>query len=413
MQLRVLLLCATTLCATTRIAAGEEHPATGPEREWSVLPALGYNPDTGLDIGVFTHVVQLDPEVHPYRWRVRGQVQTSILFEDGIELPRYEHYLRLDLPGLPDEESRLRLDVTWKRQLNVGYFGVGNDSRAGDPAVDGDGYHEFRAESLRGKVILERQLGRPAWRGLTGVELEHVDVDTYGGSLLAHDVALARNAGEEVAGTGLFTLLVFQLGLVLDTRDHETFPTRGLFHDLVVRAAPSSGDGTAWGGLTYTTRFYVPIFEDDVVVATRALGDVLVGDAPLMELARYGGLLPAEALGGSDGVRGITGGRFIGKTKILGNAELRALLLPFRLFREDMNLGAAAFFDTGRVWTDTLAPDRDLDGSGLGLHWGAGAGARLRWGDALLVRLDAAHSPNTKDFGGGPVAIYLTADGGF
>ncbi len=403
------------LCSSGSAAGDGDGQAPDPtaRQEWGVLPALGYDPDTGFDLGIFTHVAQLDPHVHPYRWRLRGQLQTSILARERVEFPRYENYVRYDRPAFLDSRSRLRLDLTWFRQLNAGYFGLGNRSPAGDPRILGDDYHEYRLEAVYGKAIVERQMGGPSWRVMTGVALARIDVDTYVGSLLARDVHRAAARGDVVPGEPIFTALVGQLGLVLDTRDHETFPTCGLYHDLVARAAPALGDGPAWGGVTYTARFYQPLVADRLVLAVRALSDVLFGEAPLSELARHGGLLDAVAFGGASGVRGITGGRFIGKTKAIASAEIRARLLPFRLFGEHMNLGAATFYDTGRVWTRSLAPDPELDGSGLGLRWGGGVGARLLWGESLLIRLDLAHSPNTDDFGGGTLATYLAADATF
>lgn len=404
--------------ATSTVLAPASHaepdPRDVPHGETGVFPALGYNPDTGLDLGVFVHRARFEPGARPYAWRGRLQIQTSVLAEDGLELPRQEHFLKLDLPGVPDALTRLRGELVWEKQVNAGYYGVGNAAPAADPALTlTRHHHEYRVETFRAEVSAERELGAPSWRAFAGVGLARVDLDTYEDSLLAADVAADGDDGRSPPGVGLYSALTLRVGLVLDRRDHETQPTRGVFHDVVVRAAPALGDGPGWGGVTYTARFYVPLVTDDLVLATRVLGDVAFGDVPLVEQNHYGGLLPGKAFGGAEGLRGIADGRYVGKTKALGSVELRAAFLPFRAFRTPMNLGAALLVDAGRVWSGSLAADPERDGDAGGLHLGAGAGPRLRWGDSLLIRFEVVRCPDTHDPGAGPLMTYLSADSRF
>ncbi len=390
-------------------ARAEGDPRDVPHSETGAFPALGYSPDTGLDLGVFVHRARFEPGARPYAWQGRLQIQTSVLADDGLTLPRQEHFLKLDLPGVPDARTRLRGELLWERQVNAGYYGVGNAARAEEPALTlTRHHHEFRVETFRAEVSAERELGAQIWRAFAGVRLARVDVDTYQDSLLAADAA-----GRTLPGVAVHTALVLRGGLVLDLRNHETYPTRGVFHDLVARAAPAIADGPGWGGVTYTARFYLPLVRDDLVLATRVLGDVTFGDVPLVELNQYDGVLPGKAFGGAGGLRGIADGRYVGKTKALGSVELRGALLPFRAFHTPMNLGAALLLDTGRVWTETLAADPARDGDPGGFHLGVGAGPRLRWGDSLLVRFEVVHCFDTADPGTGPLATYLAADSRF
>jgi Omp85 superfamily domain len=68
-----------------------------------------------------------------------------------------------------------------------------------------------------------------------------------------------------------------------------------------------------------------------------------------------------------------------------------------------MTVGAAAFFDGGRVWADTT-PQPALDGSSLGLKYGVGTGFRLMSGKAFVLRGDIAWSPDATPIGGYVVA---------
>jgi hemolysin activation/secretion protein len=120
-------------------------------------------------------------------------------------------------------------------------------------------------------------------------------------------------------------------------------------------------------------------------------------------------MLPAYGPGGMQGVRGLPEGRLHGNTKLIGNLELRSFFWKFRVAGQRLELGAAAFLDVGRVWTNSLAGVSGLDGSGLALHYGVGAGIRLRWGDSLVIRFDMHYSPAGAQLGS-PVGLCVDVD---
>jgi hypothetical protein len=106
-------------------------------------------------------------------------------------------------------------------------------------------------------------------------------------------------------------------------------------------------------------------------------------------------------------VRGIPQGRLAGKSKAIANLEVRSFLLPFAIGSQRFVLGAVAFADAGRVWTHALSgSERDGD---FRLHWGAGGGPRVRWGDSLLIRADVAYAPLGADLHAAP-AVYIDVE---
>ena len=122
----------------------------------------------------------------------------------------------------------------------------------------------------------------------------------------------------------------------------------------------------------------------------------MLGSPPFYELARFG---DTDAIGGGNGVRGVPAQRYYGKVKVLGNFELRATPLAFRLWSKPFNLGVAVFVDAGRVWTELGSAHPELDGTGLGIKYGIGGGLRLQQGRTFLVRLDIAWSPDADPIG--------------
>ena len=114
---------------------------------------------------------------------------------------------------------------------------------------------------------------------------------------------------------------------------------------------------------------------------------------PVYDLYTGGVFLTDEMIGGSSSVRGVPDGRYSGLIKAFANAELRSLFLRFHVVGQQFHIGGNLLLDAGRLWSDYTFHAR-VDGSGLGLKWGAGAGAYLQWGQAAVFRLEVASSPD-------------------
>jgi outer membrane protein assembly factor BamA len=154
-----------------------------------------------------------------------------------------------------------------------------------------------------------------------------------------------------------------------------------------------------YGQADLTLRGYVPL-HPRLTLAMRGVFDALFGDPPFYELTRFA---DTYAIGGVSGVRGVPGQRYGGKLKAFGNVEVRADIVRFRWLDRPLLLSSAAFFDAGRVWADG-SNRPDLDGSGIGIKWGVGAGPLLQSGEAFVLRAEIAWSPDARPIGG-----YFTA----
>ncbi len=192
---------------------------------------------------------------------------------------------------------------------------------------------------------------------------------------------------------------ILQETVGFDTRDDEVVPRRGFWNEINLRLSPaiSSFIPYSYGEILGIARAYVPI-GPYFVFAARGLVDLLFGQPPFFQLAEY---QDAYALGGISGVRGVPAQRFYGKIKILGNAEVRADVARFNLFSKPWALALVGFFDAGRLWADWSSQPQ-LDGTGLGLHWGTGGGIRVQQGTAFVIRGDVAWSPLAQ-----PIAGYF------
>jgi len=153
-------------------------------------------------------------------------------------------------------------------------------------------------------------------------------------------------------------------------------------------------------------RGFVPL-GDRVVLAGRLIANFQAGNVPFYDLFQAGPFDMKEMPGGSAGVRGVPVGRYLGPIKLVGNLELREMLVKFAVLGQKFTLGNDVFFDTGRVWSD-YSFRSPLDGTGVGLKYGVGAGLYVLWGQAAMLRIEAAYSPDAVSENPSlPLGIYV------
>jgi hypothetical protein len=405
---------ALVLAGGPRDAGGEEksrqlHPkapeARGPKLrpdryEPSLVPALSYDSDRGVGFGALGTLARFREGYYPFRWRLMALIYATAKQapDGGVELPFHDYLLKLELPGLQGGRLRLDLKASFSRFTTCGYYGIGNASEASD---QGGRYHQYDRiyPHVKGQA---RARVLPTVFFLFGGSFTYNWVNPYEGSRLEQDLRRDDPDLRELllGAEGRHPSLELNLGWAWDTRNHEYVPSRGMFHEISWRFSP--GATFAYGGLNLTARFYWALYRETLVLAARALADLLVGEPPFYELAQHGGLYPKGSPGGGGAVRGVPLHRYHGKVKLLGNLELRARLLPFSLFGQRFNLGGNVFFDAGRVWTELPPGNRRFDGDGPGLKLGVGAGPRMQWGETFLIRIDLAWSPDAD-----PVGVYF------
>jgi len=396
----LVLLCVVTSPSTV---LADEAPRT----EATVVPGAGYDSNLGFGFGVVSDVARYHPEFEPFKARMAGQLFLYIgpRPSGGARVTYQHHYLKLDLPGLAGDRIRMRFVVRYRQQINVGYYGMGNASEDLRPweMIDKETNPERWAVARRTNEYgsYKPELGaqiQVALRGplaaYGGVRLWWSWFDVLDESKLAEDIASDDPAIEQLlVGTRRHGVLEGMVGLLIDTRDDETAPTRGMLHELAIRGGPTFELQGGYGGLHLQTRFYGTLLDDWLVVAGRLMFDGLVGSPPFSELSRFAGQAPDDGPGGATSVRGVPLQRYHGKVKIMGNLELRSTLLRFNFLKRRVKAGVIGFVDLGRVWADWV-PRPQLDGQELGLAVGVGGGLRVQWGGTLMVRIDGAVSPD-------------------
>jgi hypothetical protein len=370
----------------------------------SVLPFVGGDTDFGIGGGALGAFETYAAGREPYAFRL--EAAGAVTFKPGRKVdeptvPYQDFYVSLSWNVLPNLRLLARLSYTDESSLR--YSGMGNAAPLPSAETSPTGsieYYEWGWTHPSTRVGV-----RLALSDAFALQIEnHYTRDWFDvarDSKLRTDYESDDQAVSELVPT-LTPHAVFlsQYALVFDARDDEDDPQKGQFHELKLRLAPGSPGSSKeaphrYGQSNLTLRFYLTPVPKYLTFAFRGVGDLLFGEVPFYELGRAN---DSFVLGGANGVRGVAGQHYYGKIKTYGNVEVRSSFLPFELFDKSFVLGAAAFFDAGRVWADY---DRNpaLDGSGIGLKYGFGGGPRLRIGKPLIVRLDFAVS-NEGSFGG-------------
>ncbi len=408
------------------VEAGEASPAEEPEAdppsrfEWAPFPALGGNTDIGFLFGVNAAMSRIEPGYAPYRYRVEVIATASVKEgPDGYEFPAHHYEVGLDMPGLAGGRLRLMPELAFERVVNAGYFGLAGLSSP-DPSGRRALAEELEASGLTGRRYMYLWQGpratldvRWTFEGapvelLAGVEYRYVLPVAYRGSLLADDASWLTEQGDPIlVGVDDHSMIAFRAGALWDRRDHEISPSNGTYAELSLRGGVGlpGVEAFAYGGLTADLRAFLPIVDRGrLVLATRLMFDLLFGEAPFYELPSFGAFDPSGFCS-AVGVRSCPDGRHAAAAKLLGTAELRSLFAPFRLFHMPMVFGMVFFVAVGQTWSNVvgLRPFRDR---GPAATWGGGLGLLLRWGEAVMVRIEAGYSPDASD-AGMPAGIYF------
>ncbi|HYQ04456.1 MAG TPA: BamA/TamA family outer membrane protein [Polyangiaceae bacterium] len=367
------------------------------------FPLIAGNSDIGLEFGAVGTLTRFADGVIPYRWNADLVVALALKSgPNGTEITQQSYQWNIDVPSLANGRVRVNPQIQYCRTINQLYFGLGNASSGDAPPNAPPRYFQFDDRQARLRVLTRVALRAPVDL-MIGTQYRFEDPHPYSGGRLEQDAAAGVVRG--VAPLSLFTLAA---GFVFDSRDNEVFPRSGGFHHLGLRGtlgAPHS-ERVGYGGVGAQAASYWPII-GPVSLALRGVVDLQFGNVPVYDLYTGGAFFTDEMIGGSSAVRGVPDGRYSGLIKVYGNAELRALLLRFRALDQQFRLGGNLLFDTGRLWSDYTFRS-PLDGSGLGLKWGAGGGAYLVWGQAAVFRVEVAYSPDARSGNPGlPLGIYV------
>jgi hypothetical protein len=345
----------------------------------SALPALNYNSDEGFGYGAIGGIYgHGDGAVDPYYWAV----EPLIFFTTN---GRRELRVFGDVPYALHRRLRISGLMLWDQDCCQPYYGLGNattyDSALASPD-SGPNFYTYDRERVGAVADVQWRAVGPL-RVLLGYAAHHMSAASRSpATRYAADSAAGVFPAEDASSisAGL------KLGVVLDTRDQERDPRRGVWVDaLVWRGMPALGSDRTFTRWTAAFRGYLPLTRG-LNLAVRVLGETVTGDMPVPMLPDIASSLgDLSELGGGRTLRGVFRGRLLDSRRGFANLEARWRDGRFELLGQQLRPGLVAFIDAGRVWaTGESLTFQDL-------KWGTGGGGRLTWGDAFIVTLDVAY----------------------
>ena len=343
----------------SRLAANPREASSAsvqsPGKKFEFLPMLSYDTDVGFGYGVKAFFLDFLGESESF---------DVILFNST----KGERWYRLVF-SVPDFELRqgkryplsLDLVVDYDKFTRNNFFGVGPGSRSSDRET-------FTKEPLEIQLVASRGFSE-RFVGQIGIKFKAVRnfaFDSAGLFAASAPINLGRSQG-----TSLYASVRY------DSRNSFINPSRGNVAQLDLEGG-SSGFGSDYGlfSSTVSLQTYHVLFYPKTVLAARVVGQMVGGKGlPLHTFS---------TLGGTKTLRGFPQDRFLDRTSVLTNIELRFPIV----WRFD----GLIFFDAGK-----LAPN--IGRLALLTGWKTNPGFGLRFlMDTFIVRADLGMSKEGTGF---------------
>jgi len=295
--------------------------------KFGALPIFNYNSDRGLAMGAMSEIFNYGDEgVLPFESliTVQGRIAT--------QGPR-DIFLGYERTGLFGPMSlRAFVDITYSTDPFQRFYGLGGESTY-DQALQDRGYYFYESKFIRGDLGVRKTLepGFELFSGLVGTQSESRPnqpvsrfQDTFGSAVRQENYVALR------------------LGGIWEHRDFEFIPSDGYYLAILATGAPSFLSNMAnWSRLQVDYRRYDPILPNRWLWLATQLR--YLGSSP-------GAPLPERAMLGSFGtLRGLPYNRYISNHALSLRAELRAVVIRWRVFGLPLKAGAGIFIDTGKI----------------------------------------------------------------
>jgi len=351
------------------------------------LPIVSFSRNAGWNYGFL--VRWRDYRGQPYRYRM------SVRFQRSTE-GKMNHSLRLKVPNISGTGFGVRMALSLKRDIRASYFGLGNQSQFNKafitPSARGfidENYYFYILEAPRFIFSLLHNVYGPISVS-AGLGIERTEVSQRGDRAFYVEVGTPDGVKDGVTG-------FLSATLVWDTRDDDTIPKKGVFHEWSYETSRNSilaafFEEIDFRRYTFTDARYFSLSER-FNLSNRLLFELLDGAVPLYAYGEIGGSQRIKGLGGSSSLRGFAGQRFTDNLRFFSNTEMRYFLRSMWIYKQYLEWHAVFFVDTGRVWSSV--DELTLGGT----HMTTGASLRCYWNQDFVIRLEGGVSSEQFSWG--------------
>lgn len=312
----------------------------------------------------------------------------------------------LRLPSTPNggqTYSTYELFNNTRKTLRPG--GIGEASFVTDALSN-----RFRETEYMINLKADYALGKKGkWRIMNGYEIQHLSYKTFEGT---NAEAIDPITGKETNAPNGISLLkrdfdqglisglnggwvsILQTALIFDTRDFEPDPTKGLYFEIANEFSSNIiGSQFDFNKLFIQGRFYkkIPIGQRTVFCGRLGIGNIFGDNAPFFEFQdQWSPDGSINSLGGKQSLRGFRANRFLARSMLFANCELRIKIAETKLGKQRFAFSIAPFFDAGTVRNNW----QDLSFSNIKTSYGSGL--RIAWNQSTIISFDYGISNEDK-----------------
>ncbi|MBS1652065.1 MAG: BamA/TamA family outer membrane protein [Bacteroidetes bacterium] len=383
------------------------------------VPDISSDPINGFGYGgegaLFFNGKRSDPffEYTPYR------AELSLALFNTTNNQR-EAKLGLDVPYIFNTKWRLRAVAAYETNPNYLYFGITEESLKPlsyypnndtlKPLVQNSSFSNYDNNLVGNKLFyntytkteavlnasLERSFLEGKLRTLVGFEYAHIAISTP----LNPNNSLVRNDSysKKIIGIGSYGLTLLQLGIIYDTRDLETDPTKGVFAEITHEQSLVALGSTYNFNKTFLHAsvfqpFLPGTFKRMILCGSFGLSST-DGNAPFLEYSDgWGSEGDIDCVGGGRTLRGYKMYRFVAPVIQYADFEIRYRFAQLNLLKQHLAFSAVPFFDEGGVWNNFSRIVHTEN-----IRYSEGLGLRIAWNVNTILRFDYAVSKEDHQF---------------
>ena len=409
------------------------------------LPVVGYNSDLGFQYGACVDIFNYgDGSKYPgYDFKINVEVSA---YTKGSSIFRTYSYWNNIIP-----RGRLFVDIGYFVDKKFEFYGFNGyaapfykdmavrisnepflDYPSGivyEPGLKESGFYAMDRRQFRAIVSMQQQIGNVEhlYYGLGlayyNYTLDRLHLSKYDDQYTLYDLYQKSGLIREDERFGNVT--EFKAGIIYDSKDFENDPTRGVYFEATLTAAPDFVDRHGYDHLTFTGVFhhYIPVVSDKLTFCYRVgAQNVLAGDIPFYAMMNTNLMfykkIYTEAYVGSTTGRGIRRNSVIGQGVAWMNVELRWRVAKFKFINQNWCVALNPMFDAGMVTQTfrleeqkaamelmkdhiTYETDEEYDlfysGKDESLHTSAGCGLKLIMNKNFVVSAEFAKALNKAD----------------
>ncbi|UZH55549.1 metallophosphoesterase [Salinimicrobium tongyeongense] len=320
----------------------------------SILPAVGYNPDDGFQVGVSTSFTKYGFRRNPFTAQHRFRAGYYFATE-SFDLRYRGEFANI----FGDYNFLLKAHFT-NPSYTRNFFGMGNETKNYEEELGKD-FNRVRISRIGGDAGIVKNTPFGRFYQLTA-SFEGVQIEETSGRFLSGEYMKETNFFDRQYFAGLEGLFRYE------SYDDVLNPTNGMKFEFVGGGKINTGEtDNLYGFVRPYLEFYKAVTRNDKwVINSRVNAEVLWED----DFEFY----QAATLGGAESLRGFREERFSGESAFVWGNDLRYSFDEFKTSFVPFQIGVFAGYDVGRVWLDGEDSNLWHDSYGGGL-WITGAEA--------------------------------------